>query len=281
MILIADSGSTKTEWALIKSEKNVDKFKTIGLNPVFVNSETIIKEIKSTQIINNCENIKEIYFYGAGCSSVKKNIIIETPLKQIFPNAKIVIQNDLVGAGISQFKNDKGIIGILGTGSNTGIYKNGRIVENINSLGYILGDEGSGAVIGKKIIKLYLNKELPENITKKFNIKFNISLNDIIAKVYKEPFPNKFLASFMPFVLENKDNDFIRDVLYNSFSDFFDKTICKYNNYLNYEFKLIGSIAFYFEEIIRDICLSRNINLTTISKSPMQGLINFYIKKID
>ena len=279
MILIADSGSTKTEWALIEGENIKLEFKTIGLNPVFVSSNDVIAELNKTDVIEYSKNIKEVYFFGAGCSTNSRKKIILDSLKELFKNSKIIVESDLLGAAISQFGQDEGIIGILGTGSNTGVYKNGKITENISSLGYILGDEGSGAVIGKTFIKLYLDKELSKDIEAKFLNKFELTLDKIITKVYKEPFPNRFLASFMPFIYENINDTTIRNMLYNSFNDFFDKTVSKYDNMQNLDFKLIGSISFYFSDIIRDICKYRSINLSNISKSPLNGLIKYYSKK--
>jgi len=278
MILIADSGSTKTEWALIDGKNIKLEFKTIGLNPVFVSSNDVIAELNKTGIIEYSEDIKEIYFFGAGCSTESSKQIISFSLIKLFKNSEIMVESDLLGAAISEFGFIEGIIGILGTGSNTGVYKNGEIIENISSLGYILGDEGSGAVIGKAFIKLYLDNELPKDIETKFSNFFNLSLDTIITKIYKEPFPNRFLASFMPFISKNRNNEVVNNMLYNSFGDFFDKTILKYKNHQNEELRIIGSIAFYFNEIIKDICISKDIKLTSISKSPLKGLIKYYSK---
>jgi len=276
MILIADSGSTKTEWALIKEDKSVINFKTIGLNPVFVSTQDVVNELKSTKLNNYLTEVKQVYFFGAGCSTESRQSVILKALNELFINSKIKVDSDLLGAGLSQFGNSKGIIGILGTGSNTGIYNNGEIIENISSLGYILGDEGSGAVIGKAFIKLFLNNELTEDIRLKFSKKYDINIDTIITKVYKEPFPNRFLASFMPFIYDNKNDEIVENMLYNSFAEFFEKTICKYNNYQSYQLKLIGSIAFYFSDIIGDICISKGINFVSVSQSPLKALVKYY-----
>ena len=276
MILIADSGSTKTEWALIDGKNIKLEFKTIGLNPVFVDTNDVITELNKTGIIEFSEIIKKIYFFGAGCSTESRKRIISIPLGKLFKNSEIIVESDLLGAAISQFGHKDGIIGILGTGSNTGVYKNGKINENISSLGYILGDEGSGAVIGKAFIKLYLDNELPKDIDTKFSNSFNLSLDTIITKIYKEAFPNRFLASFMPFISENRNDEVVNNMLYNSFGNFFDKTILKYKNYQDKELRLIGSIAFYFNDIIKDMCISKDIRLTSISKAPLKGLIRYY-----
>jgi len=277
MKLIADSGSTKTEWSLL--DKKIKTFNTIGLNPVFVNAETVTKTIKNSDIFNFKDTISEVHFFGAGCGSPERNKIIYSGLSEVFRNAKILVENDLLGAGIAMFKNSEGIIAILGTGSNTGVYKNRAIVENINSLGYILGDEGSGAVIGKTFLKAFLNNELPKNIEDNFNKTFNIGIDEIIQKVYKEPFPNKFLASFMPFVNINKSDDFIQNILIDCFADFFEKTILKYKNHQKYKVKIIGSVAYFFSTEIKKTAKKLNIEIADIAKSPSDGLIYFYKNK--
>lgn len=281
MILIADSGSTKTEWALLKADKSVVEYKTIGLNPVFVEKKTVIDAVNSLQLNNYISNITKVYFYGAGCSTITRQNIILEALSEIFVNSSVIVETDLLGAAISQFGTNSGIIGILGTGSNTGVYDNGKIIKNISSLGYILGDEGSGAVIGKAFIKSFLDNDMPKEIKSKFATKYKLSIDDIITKVYKQPFPNRFLASFMPFLYDNKDNEFVKNMLYNSFADFIDSTICKYENYNELDFKLIGSIAHYFSSIVYEVCIYKHVNLVSISKSPLSGLVEYYSNNIE
>lgn len=274
MKLIADSGSTKTEWILFNDKTKI--INTIGLNPVFVDKQTIIDTLTKSELNTIKENITEIHFFGAGCSSVERKQIIENPLAEFFANAKINIESDLLGAGIAMFGANKGIVGILGTGSNTGLYKSESIIKNVSSLGYILGDEGSGAHIGKAFIKAYLDKELPLVIASAFNKKYNLSLNDIISKVYKEPFPNRFLASFMPFIHSFKSDDFIKALLENCFTEFFQKTILKYENYTEHEVCLVGSVAHFFNEEIISSAKTMNIQISKIEKNPSDGLIKFY-----
>ena len=274
MKLIADSGSTKTEWILLDSETK--KYNSIGLNPVFVDKGIVSETILNSDFAIYKDKITEIHFFGAGCGSAERNKIIFDGLSQVFKNAEISVESDLLGAGIAMFGKEKGIVGILGTGSNTGLYSNTKIIKNINSLGYILGDEGSGAVIGKAFIKAFLNNELPQNISTYFKKEFNLELNDIIKKVYKEPFPNRFLASFMPFIHANKSNDFIQNLLSDCFADFFRKTILKYKNQQEYQVKLIGSVAHFFSNEIKAEAKKLNINITEIAKSPSDGLIKFY-----
>jgi N-acetylglucosamine kinase-like BadF-type ATPase len=274
MKLIADSGSTKTEWILLKEETKF--ITTIGLNPVFVDDTIIAETILNSELNNFKTKIKEIHFFGAGCSSETRKQIIKAGLSKIFNNAKIEVESDLLGAGISMFGKGKGIIGILGTGSNTGFYEEGEITQNISSLGYILGDEGSGAFIGKAFLKAYLENELSENINKEFRKEFNINLDEIIKRIYKDKFPNRFLASFLPFIYNHKNDEFIQNILNKSFNSFFEKTICKYDNYKNLEIKLIGSVAHYFSEEINSSAKKIGINIIDISQSPSKGLIDFY-----
>lgn len=277
MKLIADSGSTKTEWILL--DKDIQIFNTIGLNPVFVDENIVYNTIEKSELINFSESITEIQFFGAGCSSAERNKIIFDGLSKQFKNAKITINSDLLGAGIAMFGKETGIIGILGTGSNTGLYQHKNIKKNISSLGYILGDEGSGANIGKIFIKAFLNNELPKDISKNFKDKYKLELSDIIQKVYKEPFPNRFLASLSKFVYENKSKPYIKELLDNCFCSFLEKTILKYENHQDYKIKLIGSIAYFFSDEIRISAQKLNIEISDIAKSPSQGLIKFFAEK--
>jgi len=274
MKLIADSGSTKTEWILL-DDKTIS-INTIGLNPVFVNEQTILQTIEFSDLNKYKDAITEVHFFGAGCSSDERKKIIKNPLSKFFKNAKIEVDTDLLGAGISMFATNEGIIGILGTGSNTGYYKNKSIIKNVSSLGYILGDEGSGAHIGKMFIKAFLDKEIPENIATEFNSQFNLSLDDIISKVYKEPFPNRFLASFMPFIHSFKSDVYIQNLLYICFTEFFQKTILKYDNYKQNKICLIGSVAHFFESEIKLSAKKLDIKIDKIAKNPSNGLIEFY-----
>ncbi|MBT3209053.1 MAG: hypothetical protein HN704_09860 [Bacteroidetes bacterium] len=277
MILVADSGSTKTEWYIVSNdiERN---FKTAGLNPYFISSEYAEIQINSHFPRDISKNdITDIFFYGAGCSSPQRNSILEVALTKIFSLSRVSIETDLLGAARSMFQNEEGIVAILGTGSNSGFYKKSEIQNSLPSLGYILGDYGSGANIGKQLISKYLNKEFNKNISRNFEKKYNLSQNQILESIYKKPFANRFLASFTYFIKENIEEPPFYDLVYESFMSFFKKNICKYPNYLEANLRFTGSIAYIFKEILMEISDKFNISIDKIEKNPIKGLINFHL----
>lgn len=280
MILIADSGSTKTEWSIV-SDKVIENFETQGLNPYFVSSKFTETQINNNFPENILKNeIKNIHFYGAGCSHFEKKSIIKIALKSIFHNSEIAINSDLLAAARSLFQNENGIAAILGTGSNSGFYKNGKIENSIPSLGYILGDYGSGANIGKILISKYLNGEFDEKLSQKFWNQYKLSKNQILESVYRKPFANKYLAGFTYFAATNIDNKTIYNLVYESFNKFFELNINKYSIDSSTKLRFVGSIAYIFSEILNEVAKKFNITIEKIVKSPMNGIIDYHLKNI-
>jgi len=299
MILIADSGSTKTAWKFIGSIKNTDEngvFYTSGINPFYQNSEEIVGALSlsppksplkggldsSTDFFKSyyhtplpCGERLHIFFYGAGCHFPDKKEIVKSALQQIFPAAEIEINNDLLAACRALLGREAGIACILGTGSNSCFYDGEKIVENVSPLGYILGDEGSGAVLGKLLVADMLKNQLPENLKNKFLMQYNTSLAEILDNVYKKPFPNRYLAEFAHFIGENQDEEVIYNIAYRSFRSFFERNAMQYD-YRHYPIALIGSIAFYFQDILQKVAGDLGLNISKIEQSPMEGLCEFH-----
>jgi len=224
MILVADSGSSKTQWASVHEGKT-EYVETVGMNPYFTKQnvlQTIVDKIKSK---TKSHNIDEIHFFGAGCNSDEKSNLIRNLFEKNFKNSEIEVDSDLVGAAKALFQNKKGIAVILGTGSNTGFYDGKKIKYKTPSLGYILGDEGSGSNIGKIFISKLLLNEFSNKIIKKFNSEYNLNLTDILECTYKKPNPNKFLATFMYFISKNINEKEIKDIVNNSFDSLITKHI--------------------------------------------------------
>ncbi len=283
MILIADSGSTKTDWRLIDKNRNVHSMSTIGFNPYFQDTLTIYNELKENLLpsVNEHTDIKEplsIYFYGAGCSTQSKCDIVKKALLKIFPLAKIEVDHDLLAAARALCGREKGIAAILGTGSNSCYYDGKNIVENVYSLGYVLGDEGSGAYIGKQFIQDYLNKELPLKITQDFYENYQLSHEAILDAIYKKPMPSRFLASFSKFIKKHKDEPYFVSLINKSFEDFFDKHICKYANHRDTAMSCVGSIAYYYSDTLRAIAGSKGVTISNIIESPIQGLTSYHLE---
>lgn len=275
MILIADSGSTKTDWALIKGDKT-KIFNTIGLNPFFKSSKEIKKEIKKLMDQFNFEKIEEIHFYGAGCSSEKNNKIVFKALKKSFNNAQINIDHDLLGAARATCGREKGICAILGTGSNSCLYDGNKIIDNKKALGFILGDEGSGAFMGKRLVQDYLNKELPKFVEVIFEKFSSYHKDEILRKVYSEELPNKFLASYAKLIIENKEIFYFKSLINDSFNKFFNKHICKYEGYKTYKLNTVGSVAFMNKKELEKSCNYKGMELGKVIQKPIEGLIKFH-----
>ncbi len=279
MLLIADSGSTKTDWVLLKGSGETQNIKTIGFNPYFVDTAQVydvLREEFSEQI--DLSLVSRVYFYGAGCSSDSKKAVINNALKQLFPEAKTVVDHDLMGAARALLGNDKGIAGILGTGSNSCLYDGKQVVESLFSLGYMFGDEGSGAHLGKTYVKLHLKKKVPVEIREQFEKKTGLSPEDILTHVYKKPNPNRFLASFSVFLKKNIDHPFIEDIVENCFDEYFREQVCQYTGFQDIPFSFIGSVGYNFSTQLQRVASKYGVTTGRYLVSPMEGLIDFHTR---
>ena len=276
MILIADSGSTKAEFRLLGTDAEEKIFILPGINP-FYQSETEIRELINNDLYSDLTeyNIRKIYFYGAGCAFPEKKKIVENALLYSFPQADIFVDSDLLAASRALFGANKGIACILGTGSNSCFYNGKEIEKNVSPLGFILGDEGSGAVLGRKFIADCLKNQLPVSLQKKFFSQYNTSPSEIMDKVYRQPFPNRYLASLSPFLLENMGEKSICRIVTESFTDFFERNIKQYS-ITDEKLRFIGSIAYYFQKTLREVAEKNGYQIDKIEKNPMEGLIQFH-----
>jgi len=277
MILIADSGSTQTDWVLINKDGQTKRYETVGFNPYFVPAHEMTEILDKFLVpfINNKE-VKEVYYYGSGCSTKNKCFIVEEALERVFPNAELEVEHDLLGAARGLFGNKAGIACILGTGSNSCLYDGTTIVENVPSLGYLFGDEGSGAHIGKIFISDYLRAKLPKVIAMAFDEQYHLTLENILDSVYNKPWPNRFLASFMEFIAGYKDNKYIQSLVHSSFRKFFGEQITKYTDYDKANMSSVGSVGFYFKEVMYEVADSYHVKLKAVKKDPIHGLINYH-----
>jgi len=285
MLLIADSGSTKTQWQLIDENEKNYSFKTVGFNPYFQNTADISKAIKEQLIpflpANMLLSDLNIFYYGAGCSNEENLNIVRKALQQNFTKAHIQVDHDLIGAARALFGKQEGIVAILGTGSNSCYYNGNVIAENIYSVGFILGDEGSGAHIGKTFTQHYLNNELPKKIFEEFSQRYKLTKDDILEAVYKKPFPNRFLASFCKFIHEHIHEPFLTNLVRTCFNDFFDKHICKYSKHKEIKISCVGSIGLNFSNILKNVALQKEVVLDKIIESPIKELVSYHQQKIE
>jgi len=278
MILIADSGSTKTHWCLVQGGVVVSEIFTDGINP-FYQTDMEITALLDTQLIPKLPSaeIKKIFFYGAGCSFPEKKMMVSLALINFFSNAIVEIQSDLLGAARSLFQQEKGIACILGTGSNSCYYDGNEITRNVSPLGFILGDEGSGAVLGKLLVADCLKNQLPEWLSEKLLDEYELTPAIILENVYKKPFPNRFLAKFTPFLLEHIEESAIFNLVYDSFDAFFVRNVMQYP-LEDVEVGFVGSIAHYFRDTLEIVASERGIVVNQITQSPMEGLVKFHTR---
>lgn len=276
-ILIADSGSTKTDWSIVSGDQEIDRIKTRGINPFFQTEEEISAEIRDYLIpeIKKYDSIEAVYFYGAGCASPEKNEILRRSLVHYLP-VEVEVGSDLLAAARALCGHQPGIACILGTGSNSCQYDGKEIVKNISPLGYILGDEGSGAVLGKLLVGDVLKNQLPATLQKVFFSECNLTPAVIMEKVYRHPFPNRFLASLSPFLIRHIQEPAIQNLVSNSFRDFFSRNIMQYDC-LKFPIHLTGSIAWYYQDLLRKVASEFGLQLGTVVQSPLQGLIQYHV----
>ena len=275
-ILIADSGSTKTEWCLLQDNKK-KKVITQGLSPYFLNQEQISAILKR-ELLPKIKDAApdEVYFYGTGCSNPANAAIVKKAIKEHYKKASITVNHDLMGAAKALCGNEKGVACILGTGSNSCYFNGKKIVKNSPGLGYVLGDEGSGAYLGKKVIQYFLYNTFDEDLMERFKAKFNTSDVEILESVYKKPLPNRYLAGFAIFLAENRGHYMIENIIEDGLNDFFFNHVYKYRESWTLPIHFIGSIAFGFKDIVQQLCNSYEFELGKVMKNPMEGLVAYH-----
>ena len=278
MILIADSGSTKTDWCVVENGVLVQQIFTKGTNPFFQSEEEISNEIATALLPElKTDEFDAVYFYGAGCGFPDKIEIVHRAIsKQLKVKGNVEVATDMLAAARGLCGREAGIACIMGTGSNSCYYDGENIVANVSPLGFILGDEGSGACLGKLMVGDLLKNQMTPELKEKFLTQFNLTPADIIDRVYRKPFPNRFLASLSPFLAQNINEPCVHELVLNSFKAFFKRNIMQYENYQNLKVNLIGSVAFYYKEVLAEAAEAMGIQLGTIIQSPMEGLIKYH-----
>lgn len=276
MMVIVDSGSTKAHWCLI--DKNGEKLiQTIGINPYQMNNEAIQEVLKNElHPFLNGDLISHVHFYGAGCSTDQKCSLLDSVLQDFFKTASIEVHHDLLGAARALCGHEKGVACILGTGCNSGYYDGENIKDQIHSLGYVLGDEGSGAYIGKLLIRDYYQGAMPYEVQQLFIREFDPVLGNILDKVYNQPQPNRYLASFCPFISENINHPYLYDLVSSSFDEFFQKHVLKFEEAKNSKIHFMGSIAYYFSDILKESAHKAGLQIGKIYESPVKGLVDYH-----
>lgn len=278
MILIADCGSTKIDWCIVNNGKVEKQVFTMGMNAIMLTEEEMRSRIADELMPEiSGYSIEAVHFYGAGCISPEVCANVARAISANIPGAKSVnVHTDLLAAARALCGHSEGIACILGTGSNSCYYDGSEIRDNVSPLGYILGDEGSGAVLGKLLVGDVLKSQLPKDLCDKFLAEYDLDRLTIIRRVYKEPQGNRFLASVTPFLLANIERPEIHSLVLNSFKAFFVRNIQQYPGYRSLSVNFIGSIAYYYRDVLAEAAEACGCRIGTIIKSPMQGLIQYH-----
>lgn len=281
MILIADGGSTKCDWILLDDIGSVVlKTRTLGLNPALVSGEILTKRLlENDELTRVADDVSKIYFYGAGCGTKRPTLALKKIFESLFKNAEVSVKEDTYAATYS-VTDKPGIICILGTGSNSSYYDGVDVHTTIPSLGYTLMDEASGNYFGKKLIRDYFYKKMPEDIRKEFELKFDLDADTIKENIYKKENPNVYLANFAEFIFKNKQSDYFKSVLKKGIKDFFKNRIKPYDNYQELPVHFVGSIAFFSSDIIHKVAKKYNVKIGNIVRRPIDGLIEYHRKQL-
>lgn len=275
--LIADSGATKAEWHLdINGEKKT--LFTQGISPYFLNTDQITDLLrKELHIQINNTAIDHIYYYGTGCANPQNARSLKTALERVFPDAELQVDTDLMAAARSTCLHEKGVACILGTGSNSCYFDGREITKNSPGIGYVLGDEGSGAYLGKKVLQYYLYNTFDEDLRARFDAAYVTTPVEVLDNVYKKPLPNRYLASFTMFLAENRGHYMIENILEDGLNDFFFQHLCKYNEIWKYPVHFVGGVAYGFKDVLKELCSTYEFELGTILKNPMEGLTKYHL----
>ena len=279
MLLIADSGSTKCDWSLVQGDRSELRFSSKGINPFFLNSNEIEEELRKVTEINNfSEKVRSVYFYGAGISSPKQKEIVYSALRKVIPNANITVDHDLNAAAYATWQGETSITCIIGTGSNSCHFDGSIIREAVPALGYVLGDEASGAYHGKKLLRDFLYGKLPAIIHEELSSAMSLDKEIIFDRIYRKESPNVFLASFMKVIGKYKESDYVQDMIKNGFQEFIHFHVKCFEDYQHLKSHFIGSIAYYFEDELKEVARAEGVQIGVIIKKPIDNLVNYHFE---
>ena len=282
MIAIVDGGSTKCDWVILdKFGKVFLKTETIGFNPNIIDSEMIVPEIeKNNNLLTIKDSLQKVFFYGSGCGVPENVALVENEFQKVFKNAEVTVKEDLTAAAYAAYNGKPAIVCILGTGSNSCYFDGEKIKRDLPSLGFLIGDEGSGSAIGKNLLRRFFMKKLPSDLQNDFIEKYNLTIEDAIKNMYHNPRANAYLANFNKFVVERKSHPYFQNMVFDEMKNFLDYQVLPYEEAKDAEINFIGSIAFYYEDILRAAAAELNLNVGCIVQKPIESLVDYHKKYI-
>lgn len=279
MIAIVDSGSTKSDWVILQEDGSESfRTRTMGFNPYFVNTSEIKKEIEENEDLMKVKNdIHHVYFYGAGCSSEKMNKVVQKALDKVFVNSENLVDHDLLAAAYAAYNGKPAIVCILGTGSNSCYFDGENLHEETPSLSYILGDEGSGNNLGKRVLTSYFLKKMPKHLCRAFYERYELTIEDLTKNVYQNNLANKYLATFSRFVADHKYEPFIQKIVYDSLKEFVENQVLPYPQARNAEINFIGSVAHIYEDTLKTVLSEYYLNFGFAIRKPIDNLVKYHL----
>lgn len=280
MILVVDSGSYKSDWMFTPAGSDPLTFRTKGLNPFFVPEKEMVKIVQQLDALSPyVSDIREIYFFGSGCTSPDRREIISNALSTIFKNTFISVDTDLIGSAYATCGDQPGFIAAIGTGSSVSYFDSQDVQPSKIGLGYVLGDIGSGTWFGKKLVTSFLYKTMPEELRIAFDQQFSVTKEVVIKQVYRHPTPNVYLASFAPFLSAHQEHPYIQQLLVSGFDEFIRTSISAYPGYQNSICHFVGSIAYFFSDELKKVCEARNVRVGKVIRQPIQHLYHYVIER--
>ena len=282
MIAIVDGGSTKCDWVILENSGKISqKTESIGFNPNIINADLIPQEIEKNPHLFLIKNqLDYIYFYGSGCGTVENALFVETQLQKVFPYAKVTVKEDLTAAAYAAYNGKPAIVCILGTGSNSCYFDGESIRRDLPSLGFLIGDEGSGSALGKHLVRRFFMKKLPQDLHQEFVETYHLTIEDAIKNMYHNPRANAYLAEFNKFVVQRKQHPYFQNMVFDEMKNFFEYQVLPYEEAREAEINFIGSIAFVYEDILRAAAAELNLTVGKIVQKPIESLVEYHKKYI-
>lgn len=277
MILVADSGSTKVDWVAIKKDGTIVSVKTAGINPVFITKEKIVNILEMSLVPVIGSEVEKVYFYGAGVVSDSVSDDLYSAFTEVFPGVTCSAASDMLAAARALCGDKPGIACIMGTGANSCFFDGEKMTEHVNAGGFILGDEASGGYFGKRLVSDFIKGLLPKDLEAEFIKRYDLDYLKIVDKVYKQPVPSRFLASFSYFMEDFRQTEYMQKLLKSGFREFIERNIYSYD-YKNHPVNLVGSIAYVFQKELKEVAAECGVTIGTILKSPIEGLVEYHKK---
>lgn len=282
MIAIVDGGSTKCDWVILdEANKEILRTQTTGFNPNIIDAHLIPSELeKNKDLIKIKDQLRYIFFYGSGCGVAENRVLVEAEFKKVFTKAQITVKEDLTAAAYAAYNGKPAIVCILGTGSNSCYFDGESLRTDLPSLGFLIGDEGSGSALGKLLVKNYFMKKLPADLNEEFTQMYQLSIEDLLKNMYHNPRANAYLADFSKFIVERKSHPYFQHLIFEELKNYLDYQVLPYPEAKSAEINFIGSIAFYYEEILRAAAAELNLNVGKVVQKPIQSLVDYHKKYI-